>query len=91
MDGGAPSLIFGWAEAVTVLALSIISGLLLFLPRDMYLVPVGWTFVGGFSIAVIALLRNLAQQLAAVNERQRLLFRELQHRVANSLQSVIGT
>jgi two-component sensor histidine kinase len=35
-------------------------------------------------------LKALAEQLAEANERQRLLFQELQHRVANTLQGTAG-
>jgi two-component sensor histidine kinase len=50
----------------------------------------GWAFVGALNIAIIVALKTLAQELAEANERQRLLFQELQHRVANTLQSAIG-
>ena len=100
--GGMPSLAFyplllivaaliGWKEALAVLALSVTVGAHFFLPPGMYLQPVAWSFVGGITIAIITALKTLAQQLAAANERQRILFRELQHRVANTLQSVSGT
>ena len=51
----------------------------------------GAAVVGTLNIAIIIALKALAQQLAEANERQRLLFQELQHRVANTLQSTIGT
>jgi two-component sensor histidine kinase len=99
--GGVPSLIFfpvllivtvlfGWKEGLVVLGLSVIAGLYLFLPTGMDLLPVGWVVVGGFSIGVIGALKSLAQELADANERQRVLFQEMQHRVANSLQSVVS-
>src|SRR6266567_7358315 len=99
--GGLPSLafypvilivaaIFGWKEASTVLMLSVTARLYLFLPPSMYLQPVGWLLVGTLTIAIIGALKELAQNLATANERQRVLFHELQHRVANTLQSVIG-
>jgi two-component sensor histidine kinase len=84
------ALVFGWIEAAVVLGLSILAGLFLFLPPGMYLVPVGWIFVGSLGIAIIAALKTLAERLAAANDRQRLLFRELQHRVANTLQSAVA-
>jgi two-component sensor histidine kinase len=100
--GAIPSLAFypvllvvaaliGWKEALAVLALSVTVGIYFFLPPGMYLLPVGWVFVGSLTIAIITALKTLAQELAEANERQRLLFRELQHRVANTLQSVAGT
>ena len=100
--GGTPSLtfypvilvaalVFGWKEAAVVLGLSVIAGLYLFLPSGMYLLPVGWVLVAGLTIAIVGGLRTVAQQLADANERQRILFQELQHRVANTLQSVVGT
>jgi two-component sensor histidine kinase len=100
--GGMPSLtfypmllivaaIFGWKEALAVLCLSVMAGIYLFLPPDMLLQPVGWLLVGGLTIAIITALKALTQELAAANARQRLLFRELQHRVANTLQSVAGS
>jgi two-component sensor histidine kinase len=84
------SVLFGWVEALVVLGLSVAAGLYLFLPPGMYLLPVGWTLVGCFTIAIVHALKALVHELADANERQRVLFRELQHRVANTLQSVIG-
>ena len=100
--GGLPALTFypvllavtamiGWKEGLAVLVLSVTAGLCLFLPAGMYLQPVGWLLVGSFTIVIIEALKRLAQQLAAANERQKVLFRELQHRVANTLHSVSGT
>jgi two-component sensor histidine kinase len=100
--GGMPSLAFypvllivavicGWKEATAVLIMSATVAMYLFLPPGMYLQPVGWILVGGLTIATIDALKTLARQLAIANERQRLLFRELQHRVANTLHSVVGT
>jgi two-component sensor histidine kinase len=84
------ALVFGWIEASVALVVSLLAGLFFFLPPGMYLVPVGWVFVGGLGIAIIAALKTLAARLASANERQRLLFRELQHRVANTLQSAVA-
>jgi two-component sensor histidine kinase len=47
--------------------------------------------VGASNIAIIIALKALAQQLDEANQRQRLLFQELQHRVANTLQSSVAT
>lgn len=84
------TVVFGRAEALVVLVLSVIAGVYLFLPPGMNLLPVGWVVVGVFSIGVIGALKTLAEELAEANERQRLLFREMQHRIANTLQSVVG-
>ena len=85
------AVLLGWKDALVILALSVTAGAYLFLPSGMYLLPIAWLFVGGLNIAIIAGLKSLAEQLAASNERQRLLFQELQHRVANTLQSLVGT
>ena len=85
------AVLLGWKEALLVLALSVAVGVFLFLPPGMYLLPVGWFLIGGLNIAIIAGLKLLAEQLAASNERQKILFQELQHRVANTLQAVVGT
>ena len=50
------SVLLGWKEAVAFLALSVTAGLYLFLPPGMYLLPVGWSFVGGLTIAIITAL-----------------------------------
>jgi two-component sensor histidine kinase len=49
-----------------------------------------WSIGGTVTIYIIIGLQALARQLAEANERQRLLFQELQHRVANTLQSTVG-
>jgi two-component sensor histidine kinase len=85
------AVLLGWTEALLILALSVTVGAYYFLPPRMYLQPVAWFLVGGLNIAIIAGLKSLAEQLAAANERQRILFQELQHRVANTLQAVVGT
>jgi two-component sensor histidine kinase len=84
------ALLFGWKEAAYVLLLSLFAGWRFFLPPDMVLLPLGWALVGGLNIAIIIGLGALAEQLAEANERQRLLFAELQHRVANTLQTAAG-
>jgi two-component sensor histidine kinase len=83
-------LLLGWPEAVFVLLLSMAAGLYFFLPPDMMFLPVGWAMAGTFNIAIIIALKALAVELAEANERQRILFQELQHRVANTLQSTIA-
>ncbi len=84
------ALLLGWQEAVFVLLLSMAAGLYFFLPRNMMFLPVGWALAGTFNIAIIIALKALALDLARSNERQRVLFQELQHRVANTLQSTIA-
>jgi two-component sensor histidine kinase len=85
------AVMFGWQEAVFVLVLSLAAGLRFFLPLDRSLLPVGWALVGGLNITIIIALKTLAERLAEANERQRVLFAELQHRVANTLQITAGT
>jgi two-component sensor histidine kinase len=85
------TVFLGWQEAALVLVLSLAAGLYFFVPRDMTVFIAGAGVVGASNIAIIVALKALAQQLAEANERQRLLFEELQHRVANTLQSTIGT
>jgi two-component sensor histidine kinase len=82
--------LLGWKEAVFVLVLSLAAAWYFFLPPQMLLLPAGWTFVGALNIAIIIALKALAEQLAEANERQRVLFLELQHRIANTLQSTVG-
>ena len=84
------AVLLGWKEAIFVLVLSVSAGLYFFLPTGMFLLPAGWAFVGILNIAIIIALKALAEQLAEANERQRLLFQELQHRVANTLHSTVG-
>ena len=85
------TIFLGWQEAAFVLVLSLAAGWYFFLPREMTVFLTGAAVVGTLNIAIIIALKALAQQLAEANERQRLLFQELQHRVANTLQSTIGT
>jgi two-component sensor histidine kinase len=84
------ALMLGWKEALLILTLAVILGIYFFLPPGMYLLPLAWVVVGGLNIVIISGLKSLAGQLAAANERQRILFQELQHRVANTLQAVVG-
>jgi len=84
------ALLLGWKEAVFVLVLSIAAGLYFFLPTGAVLFPIGAAFVGVLNIAIIIALRALAQGLAEANERQGVLFQELQHRIANTLQATVG-
>ena len=83
------TLVLGWKEALLILTLSVGAGIYLFIPAGMYMQPFAWLVVGGLNIAIIAGLQHLAQELAAANERQRVLFAELQHRIANTLQAAV--
>jgi two-component sensor histidine kinase len=85
------TVFLGWQEAAFVLVMSCLAGLYFFVPRSMTVFIVGAGVVGASNIAIIVALKALAQQLAEANERQRLLFQELQHRIANTLQSTVGT
>lgn len=102
LHGANPALVFypsillaavllGWQEATAVLLAAVAVGSFRFVPPGRQLLPLGWLLVGGLNIGIIARLQRLAQELTAANERQRILFQELQHRVANTLQSVTGT
>jgi two-component sensor histidine kinase len=85
------TIFLGWQEAAFILVLSLAAGWYFFLPRDMTVFIAGAGVVGATNIAIIIALKALTQQLAEANERQRLLFQELQHRVANTLQSTVAT
>ena len=84
------AMLLGWKEATFVLALSLSAGWYFFLPPGRPLLPAGWALVGILNIAIIIVSKVLAGQLVEANERQKVLFQELQHRVANTLQSTIG-
>jgi two-component sensor histidine kinase len=84
------ALLLGWKEAGFILVLAMAAGLFIFLPPDMLFLPIGWAIFGPANIAIIIALKSLALDLANANERQRVLFQELQHRVANTLQSTIS-
>lgn len=81
----------GWREATALLIMATCVGTWLFLPPTLYLLPVTWMIVGGLNILIIAVLKNVAQQLLVANDQQRVLFAELQHRMANTLQSTVGS
>src|SRR5450631_2122322 len=101
LHGGIPFLTFypavliaalflEWMEATFVLLLSLAAGFYFFLSPGMALMPAGWALAGTLNIAIIIALKALAHDLSEANERQRILFQELQHRVANTLQSTAG-
>jgi len=85
------AVFLGWKEAIFILVTAIVVSWLFFLPPDQMLLPLMWATVGTVNIGIIVGLQTLARQLAEANDRQRLLFQELQHRVANTLQSTVGT
>src|SRR5260370_31764905 len=85
------AVLLGWKEAIFVLVLSLSAGWYFFLPPGMLLLPAGRAFVGALSIAIVIALKALARQLAEANERQTLLFQELQPQVANTLQPTFGS
>lgn len=85
------TIFLGWKEAIVLLVAAIVVAWFLFVPPDQMLLPLMWAIVGAVNIAVVAGLQALTRQLAEANERQRLLFQELQHRVANTLQSTVGS
>lgn len=84
-------VLLGWEQAVAVLVLAVITGSFLFLPPGLYLQPIAWVVVGGLNIVIIAALEGTVRELTIANERHQILFQELQHRVANSLQAASGT
>lgn len=81
----------GWREAAFMLVLSAGIGAYLYLPPGLYLMPFAWLLVGGLNIVIITALKTVAQQLMLANDQQRVLFTELQHRVANTLQSTASS
>ncbi len=85
------AVMLGLKEAILVLVLSLLAGWYFFLPPGLSLLPLGWAIVAILSITIIVALKALAEQLLDANERQRVLFEELQHRVANTLQITVGT
>jgi len=100
--GGMPALTFlplllvtafvcGWKEATAFLTLSTTASWYLLTPDERIAVPLGWGIGGGVLIVVITGLQSMVLDLINANERQRLLFSELQHRVANTLQRVLAT
>ena len=84
-------VLFGWIQAAVLLLLFVAAGTLWFLPPNMPLQPVGWVVVGGSNIAILAGLERVVAALVSANERQRLLFQEMQHRTANTLHAASGS
>ncbi len=95
----ATALICGWAQGVLVLVLSTLSAwYFLFKPFDSFTISgpneivalVAFLLGGGFIILILEAMRELVARLEDAKHLQEELFRELQHRVANSFQIVLG-
>ncbi len=102
----ATALICGWAQGVLVLVLSTLSAwFFLFAPFESFEIGspseivalVGFLLAGGFIILVVEAMREVVEamrelvaRLEGAKHLQEELFRELQHRVANSFQIVLG-
>jgi len=84
------TVLLGWKEALLVLGLSIAAGWYWFLPRELSLMPVVWLVVGSLMIGIIAAFQATAQELAAANERQRILFQVARQRVARTPQTAFS-
>lgn len=80
----AATILLGWPEALFVLVLSVSVGWYWFVPPGMVLMPVVWLVAGSLMIGIIAAFRATAQELAAANERQKILFQVARQRVANA-------
>lgn len=102
LHGANPALVFypvillattflGWREAMFILLASAGAGSYFFLPASLYLQPFAWLAVGSLNILIIATLKRVAQELQNANDQQKVMFQELQHRVANTLQAAAGT
>jgi two-component sensor histidine kinase len=85
------TVLFGRVEALVLLGATAVTAAFLFIEPALYLQPLGWLLVGCMTVAMIDGLVQMTQRLEAANERQRILFRELQHRVANILQTTVST
>ncbi len=94
----ATTLICGFWHGVVVLLLCATSAWYLFLePTNSFALNsttvaglVGFLLAGGFVIIPLAALRETVRRLELAKAVQETLFSELQHRVANNLQMVVG-
>ncbi len=92
------TLLCGWRQGVFVLLLSTLSAWYFFFePFNSFQIEstgigplVGFQFVGGFIILLVAALREAVRRLEIAKTAQETLFSELQHRVANNLQLVVA-
>ena len=93
------TFICGWRQGVAVLLLSTVSGWYFFLePRNSFAIDdkatlgaiIGFSMLGGFTVTLVAALRETLNRLEAAKAMQETLFAELQHRVANNLQLAVA-
>jgi two-component system, sensor histidine kinase PdtaS len=96
----ASALLCGWLPASVVLVLSAVAAWSLFIPpahsepvtpENAKVWLLGFLIAGGLQIALITTLAEVIRRLEKATRLQEVLFRELQHRVANNLQVVAGT
>lgn len=92
----AATLICGWRQGTLLLFLSILAGWYFYLEpansfarKDATAIGI-FLLAGGFSVVVVAALRETVRRLELAKAAQESLFRELQHRVANNLQLVVA-
>jgi two-component sensor histidine kinase len=93
------TLICGWRQGTVVVLLSAVTAWYFFIEpfnsfaiRDKTTIGalVGFLFVGGFSVLLVAALRETIRRVELAKAVQETLFAELQHRVANNLQLVVA-
>lgn len=94
------ALLCGWAPAVAITALTAATSVFLFLPHGLPVPPRGdhqalsvavFVFTCLLDILIVTALLNTIRQNQRLLRDQQLLFGEMQHRVANSLQFVAAT
>lgn len=93
------TLVCGWREGLLVLLLSALAAWRFFSEpinsfeiKDIATIGslIGFLFVGGFILLLVAALRETIRRLEIAKTAQEVLFSELQHRVANNLQLVVS-
>jgi hypothetical protein len=93
------TLICGWRQGAMVVILSAATGWYFYLqPIQSFAVKdettvgalVGFLIVGGFTVVLVAALREVIRRLEIAKAAQEIMFAELQHRVANNLQLVVA-
>ncbi len=94
------ALVFGWTQGVLVLLLSAFAAWYFFLePFTSFQVPdennvvalLSFLVAGGLIVSLGGAMREVIRRLEGAKRVQEELFRELQHRVANNFQMVLGT